>query len=63
MDYLDALDIDAEIADDNGTIWKQFKMMFEGEDMKMLQTLIHNGTITPGEPEDALACARHHCDH
>ena len=32
LDYLDALDIESDQADDNGKGWKQLKLMFEGKD-------------------------------
>ena len=47
LDYLDALDIETDQADDNCKGWKQIKLMFEGEDRQALQTLIDNGTVTP----------------
>ena len=40
IDYLEALDINAEEADDCHTGWKQLKMMFEGEDRHTPQSLI-----------------------
>ena len=46
INYLEALNIDAEEANNNKTGWKQLKMMFKGEDRQILQTLIDNGTIT-----------------
>ena len=47
INYLEALNIDAEKADNQKSGWKQLKMMFEGEGWKTLQSLINNGTITP----------------
>ena len=47
LDYLEALDIDTDEADDHHTGWKQLKMMFEGEDKQTHQSLMDNGTITP----------------
>ena len=47
LDYLDTLDIELDEADDTHKGWKQLKLMFEGEDRKALQTLIHNGVVTP----------------
>ena len=46
LDYLDALDIETEQADDHCKGWKQLKLMFEGKDRKAVQTIIDNGTIT-----------------
>ena len=46
LDYLDALDIKPDCADDTWKGWKQLKLMFEGEDRQALQTLINNSTIT-----------------
>ena len=46
LDYLDALDIDTEQADDHHKGWKQLKLISEGKDRKAVQTLIDNGTIT-----------------
>ena len=36
LDYLDALDIELDDADDNCKGWKQIKLMFEGEDRQAL---------------------------
>ena len=47
LDHLDALDIELDEADDSHKGWKQLKLMFEGEDRKVLQTLIDNGVMTP----------------
>ena len=47
LDFLEALDIDPEVADQNKCGWRQIKMMFEGEDCQALQTLIDNNTVTP----------------
>ena len=47
LDYLDALDIEPDQADDNHKGWKHIKVMFEGEDRQALQILIDNHTITP----------------
>ena len=46
LDYLDALDIETEQADDCHKGWKQLKLMFEGKDREALQTFIDYGTIT-----------------
>ena len=46
IDYLEALNIDAEEVDKCKTGWKQLKIMFEGEYQETLQSLIENGTIT-----------------
>ena len=46
LDFLEALDIDPEAADQNKHRWRQIKM-FEGEDCQALQTLIDNNTVTP----------------
>ena len=46
IDYLEALNINVEEANDHRTSWKQLKMIFEGKDWQTLQTLINNGTIT-----------------
>ena len=55
LDYLDALDIELDEADDNHKGWKQIKLMFEGEDRKALQTLTDNGTMTPEHMETPKA--------
>ena len=47
LDFLVALDIDPEVADQNKHGWRQIKMMFEGEDCQAIQTLIDNNTVTP----------------
>ena len=57
LDYLDALDIETEQADDCCKAWKQFNLMFEAEDREAHQILIDNGTITEENmktPCDAL---------
>ena len=46
LDYLDALDIEPEVADESHKGWKQLNLMFEGEDRKALQSLIHSGVLT-----------------
>ena len=46
IDYLNALDINAEEADGCKTGWKQLKMMSKGRDLQTLQSLTDNGTIT-----------------
>ena len=46
IDYLEALDINAEEGYDHKTGWKQLKMMFEGKDEQTLQSLIDSDTIT-----------------
>ena len=45
IDYLDALDIEDDEADNCHKGWKQLKLMFEGNDRQALQSLIDNGTI------------------
>ena len=47
LDYLDALDIEPDQADDNCKGWKQLKIMFEGDDRQAVQTLTDNQTIMP----------------
>ena len=47
LDFLEALDIDPEVADQNKHRWRWIKMMFDGEDCQALQTLIDNNTVTP----------------
>ena len=39
LDYLDALDIELDTADESRKGCKQLKLMFEGEDRKALQSL------------------------
>ena len=46
LDYLDALNIEPEVADESHKGWKQLKLMFEGEDRKALQSLIDSGVMT-----------------
>ena len=46
LDYLDALDIEPEVADESHKAWKQLKLIFEGEDKKALQSLIDSGVVT-----------------
>ena len=46
LDFLEALDIDPDVEDQNKHGWQQVKMMFKGEDCQALQTLIDNNTIT-----------------
>ena len=41
LDYLDALDIELDEADESHKGWKQLKLMFKGEDRKGLQTTEH----------------------
>ena len=45
LDYLDALDIETDGADNCCKGWKQLKLMFEVDDRQALQSLIDNGTI------------------
>ena len=45
--YLEALDINAEEANDHKIGWKHLKIMFECEDQQTLQTLNDKGTIIP----------------
>ena len=57
LDYLEALDINTDEADDCHTGWCQLKMMFEGEDRETLESLTDNGTVTLEHkemPHDAL---------
>ena len=46
LDYLDALDIEPEVADESHKGWKQLKLMFKCEDRKALQSLIDSGVMT-----------------
>ena len=46
LDYLDALDIELDKADESHKGWKQLKPIFNGEDRKVLQTLIDNSFMT-----------------
>ena len=46
VDYVDALDIELDEADESCKGWKQLKLMFKGEDRKALQTFIDNGVMT-----------------
>ena len=41
------MDIHIDAVDDCKKGWKEFKMMFKGEDCQTLHTLVKNGTITP----------------
>ena len=57
LDYLDALDIEPDVADESCKSWKQLKLMFEAEDRKALQSLIDSSVVTPEhmlEPKAAL---------
>ena len=47
LNYLDAPDIMHDQADNNHKGWKQFKVMFEGEDRLALQILMDDQTIMP----------------
>ena len=47
LDYLDALDIELETADQFCKGWKQLKLMFDDNDRKALQNLIDSGVMTP----------------
>ena len=47
LDYLDALDIELDTADQSHKGWKQLKLMFDGDDRKALQSLIDSGVGTP----------------
>ena len=61
LDYLDALDIELETADQSHKGWKQLKLMFEGKDRKALQNLIDSGVMTPQHmltPKAALDAIR-----
>ena len=46
IDYLEALDIDPDQEDETKRGWKQFKMMFQGDNRQTLQTLLDNNTVT-----------------
>ena len=46
LDYLDALNIEPEVAGESCKGWKQLKLMFEGEDRKALQSLTDSGVMT-----------------
>ena len=46
LDYLDALGIEPEVADESCKGWKQLKLMFEGEDRKACQSLIDSSVMT-----------------
>ena len=46
LDYLDALEIELDGADESHKGWKQLKLMFQDEDRKALQTLIDNTVVT-----------------
>ena len=46
IDYLEALDIDPDKADEAKRGWCQIKMMLQGEDRLALQSLLDNNTIT-----------------
>ena len=46
LDYLEALDIEPEVADESHKGWKQLKLMYEGEDRKALQSLIDSSVMT-----------------
>ena len=58
LDYLDALDIETDEADDCHKGWKQLKLMFEGDDRQALQSPIDNGTIT----EESMKTSQHTLD-
>ena len=45
LDYLEALNIDTHEPNVSKIGLKQWKMMFEGKDWQMLQTLVDNETI------------------
>ena len=62
-DYLDALDIEPDQADDNHQGWKQLKLMFEGEDRQALQTLIDNSGHNARRYEEAQCCPGCHWDY
>ena len=47
LDFLEALDIDPDEEDQGKCAWHQIKMMFEGEDCQVLQTLTDSNTVTP----------------
>ena len=57
LNYLEALNISTDEADDCHTGWCQLKMMSKGEERQTLQSLINNGTITQEYqkmPQDTL---------
>ena len=43
------MDIDTGSEDNTKMGWKQLCIMFEGEDHQVLQTIMNNGTIIPGD--------------
>ena len=59
IDYLETLNIDPEIEDENKKGWKQIKMMFTREDRQALQTLIDNNTITPEDQSTPIHALKH----
>ena len=46
LDYLDALDIELDNADEFCKGWKQLNLMFDSEDRKVLQSLIDSSVVT-----------------
>ena len=46
LDFLETLNIDSERQDENKHGQKQIKMMIQGDDRQILQTMIDNNTIT-----------------
>ena len=57
LDYLDALDIEPDVADESHKGRKQLKLMFEGDDRKALLSFIDSGVMTPEhmlKPKPAL---------
>ena len=46
LDFLEALDIDPDVKDQNKCGWWQVKMMFKVKTARSSQTLIDNNTIT-----------------
>ena len=69
LNYVDALDIETDQADDCHKGWKQLKLMFEGDDRQDLQTLMDNGTImeeimkTPQATLDAICTTIKYMEH
>ena len=47
LDFLETLDIDPDVEDQDKKGWRQIKMMSEGKDCQALQTLTDNQTISP----------------
>ena len=58
LDYLDALDIETDEADDCHKGWKQLKFMFKGDDRYALKSLLDNSTIM----EESMKMPQHTLD-